>query len=248
MREDNKNLMFPADGIGRQITVHWGAAAVSGILLLFGGLVGGKAWEGRSQPSPPLDQSKESAEIASRDAKIQSLQQHINDLEQQSEKNQSDLLKQIASLREVLASKNSGSQNIRTAADGVTNSGSAPIPQKSIAKQEEAGIRFNLIGCQAYGSSVTCEFLAESVNGDQWIRLEHSRMVSTDGGEHPAVGGSLGANGSTFSATLAEGAPFQGILRFSGLKQGSGIKLLEIGFSFLSAESHSVKFRDIPVN
>jgi hypothetical protein len=85
----------------------------------------------------------------------------------------------------------------------------------------------------------------KNLSDDRWVQLGRSRIVSTDGGEFRSSGGTLGADRVTSSAVLAGNVAFQGSLQFAQAKSVSAIKLLEIGFMFMSAESHSVKFIDV---
>lgn len=177
--------MTQGDGLGRQITIQWGAAVITGIFLLVAGLVGGRAWEVRVQANPSTVHRGAPAdgELAARDAQIQSLQRFILDLQRRTESDQADFRKQVASLREALAARDAEHLAYRSADHGSTSGQAPSTAPKSVTTEtatpeppiEPADIRsatqgdfaFAVQACKRSGDVIRCTLTVKNISSSR---------------------------------------------------------------------------------
>lgn len=202
--------MPQSDGLGRQITIQWGAALITGIFLLVAGLIGGRAWEVRIQGTPSSTHDRDLADkpTTTRDADVKELQRHIHDLETRSESDQANLLKQITSLRETLAARNAEILSYRTTDHG-SRAGQAASPVKEVAtgqrtpepvNERPVDIRstsqgdfvFAVQTCKRSGDVIRCSLTVRNTSSDRKEINLCSSYIVDDLGRQPGTGVDFG--------------------------------------------------------
>lgn len=131
-----------------------------------------------------------------------------------------------------------------------TSPGGQPV-SFALQVQDANEFRFELKGCAAVGTTVTCRLMITNTGADRLLYLQRggSRIIDPEGTEIAAKEVSLG--GETFgsyysSATLVSGIPMRAGVRFDGVSaRTEKVPLLE--FHLNTNVDITIQFRDVPL-